>query len=492
MSPSFDDLLLRDGPTGFVLDLSAAPTDEGLDITAALSAMERLEAGAIANPDEGRMVGHYWLRAPELAPEVRLRDQIEAAIRATEALDPGDHTDVLLIGIGGSALGPLLLADCLARPSDPRRLHLMDNTDPEGIHRTLAALDPRRTLTLVVSKSGRTPETVNGWIAAEGWYVAAGERLADHAVAITGEGSHLDRVAREQGWRARLPVWDWVGGRTSITGPVGLAPMALCGWDHRGLLEGAAAMDALGRRPWQENPAARLAMSWYAAGAGRGDRALVILPYRDRFQLLGRYLQQLVMESLGKRLDRAGRVVHQGLAVYGNKGSTDQHAFVQQVRDGRDDSFVHFIETTTHHPRLPVEEGMDASDHLVGLLYGTRRALALAERPSVVLRVPDASARSLGMLIALFERAVGIYGELIDVNAYNQPGVEAGKEAARAALELLQGLRDRLDPTPRGAVDLSRGADPLLIWRLLDHLAAAGEATRHPGGRPAEDRFSRP
>jgi len=486
---AFDDRMLRDPETGFLLDLSRAPEDDPAAWPACIAALQALEAGAIANPDEGRQVGHYWLRDPELAPSAGQRAAIEGAWAGIEALELGAHTDVLLVGIGGSALGPQLLRAALATPRDTAKLHFLDNTDPEGFQRVLGSLTPHRTLALVVSKSGGTVETRNAMLATEAWYGAAGTCISDHGIAITGEGSRLDQHAAA--WRARLPVWDWVGGRTSVSGPVGLVPMALCGWDWRGLLAGARAMDALTRLPFGENPAAQLAASWYAAGAGRGEKALVIEPYRDRLSLLGRYLQQLVMESLGKRLDRNGAVVHQGLTVYGNKGSTDQHAFMQQVRDGRDDAFVHLIETTSQGPASPADGGHDASDHLLGFLLGTRTALEEAGRPSLTLRVPDTSAHSIGMLIALFERAVGLYAERIDINAYHQPGVEAGKRGAKATLAALTRIRNELDGHPRTAGEIAKTAScaPDVAWRVLQHLAATGRADLTPGARPSADAF---
>jgi glucose-6-phosphate isomerase len=458
--------------------------------------MAALEAGALANPDEGRQVGHYWLRDPSIAsPEVAAA--IEQSHAQVEGLELGPADTVLMIGIGGSALGPQLLADALARPGDPARLLVMDNTDPEGMLRLLASLDPRRTRVIVASKSGGTVETRNGMLAAQGRWREAGLSFEDAAIALTSPGSALDRLAQGQGgppWSARLPIWDWVGGRTSATGVIGLVPMKLCGWDWRGLLAGAAAMDRHGRGPVEHNPAALLAEAWYLAGKGRGDRSLVILPYRDRLLLVGRYLQQLIMESIGKRLDRQGREVLQGLAVYGNKGSTDQHAFIQQVRDGRDDTFVHFLDCLDPEGSLPLPEGSEASDHLLGFALGTREALREAGRPWLNIGLPRVDAPSLGALIALFERAVGIYAELVDVNAYHQPGVEAGKKAAAGALHCLHRLSAALGEAPQSAEELATtiGAEPALCWRLLEHLASTGRADRLPGGRPSEDRYLRP
>jgi len=482
--------------TGAWLDLTDAPPPPPLDLAPALAAMSALEAGAIANPDEGRQVGHYWLRDPARAPSPEQRTAIQQTWRQVQALEEASLEgvdDVVIIGIGGSALGPQLLSGCLAQPTDRCRLSFLDNTDPEGFASVLGRIDPRRSLAVVVSKSGGTTETVNGLAAARAHWARAGVPLADHAIALTGVDSRLDRLALREGWRSRFPIWDWVGGRTSITGPVGLVPMALCGWDWRAMLAGASAMDQATRAPVPHNPAARLAQSWFAAGGGRGDRALVVLPYKDRFALVGRYLQQLVMESLGKRCDRQGRVVHQGLVVYGNKGSTDQHAFVQQVRDGRDDVFVHFIETLDPGPACPVPDGLDASDHLLGFLWGTRRALTEAGRPSITLTLPDAGARSLGALVALFERTVGIYAEMIDLNAYHQPGVEAGKRAARETLGALGQLRAGLSDVPISASEFGDqlGEDVTLIWRLLQHLVATGRARLVEGESPLDDRFQR-
>jgi glucose-6-phosphate isomerase len=197
-------------------------------------------------------------------------------------------------------------------------------------------------------------------------------------------------------------MWDWVGGRTSETSAVGLVPAALSGFPVREILDGARTMDAATReRRTSGNPAALLALMWHHAGAGRGSKDMVVLPYCDRLLLFSRYLQQLVMESLGKEKDRAGRVVHQGIAVYGNKGSTDQHAYVQQLRDGIDNFFVTFIEVLADRrgPSIEVEPDATTGDFLSGFLAGTRQALYEGARESITAhgarcRVRAASAPS--------------------------------------------------------------------------------------------------
>jgi glucose-6-phosphate isomerase len=484
-----------DDPFVVVDLLHAELTDADLDRLTAplrrgLAALRELEAGAIANRDEQRRVGHFWLRAPGLAPEPALETQIVGALDAIEAFaqavhggriappEGGAFTKVLLVGIGGSALGPMLLADAFDAPQNPMRLHVLDNTDPDGIDRELQRVGSLQdTLVLVVSKSGGTPETRNGMVEVERACVAQGLAFAARAVAVTTDGSALHQRAQREGWVATFPMWDWVGGRTSITSAVGLLPMALLGLDCRAFLAGAAAMDDATRRDEpKRNPAALLAAFWHVQGQGRGARAMVVLPYKDRLLLLSRYLQQLVMESLGKAHDRQGRQVHQGLAVYGNKGSTDQHAYVQQLRDGRHDFFALFVRVLQDRagPSAEVEPGVTAGDYLDGFWLGTRAALAEQGRASATLELERLDERNLGALVALFERTVALYAELIDVNAFHQPGVEAGKKAAAAVLALQQRLFAALDGTPRTVREVAAavGADPADCWPILQHLAA--------------------
>jgi glucose-6-phosphate isomerase len=170
-----------------------------------------------------------------------------------------------------------------------------------------------------------------------------------------------------------------------------------------------------------------LALMWHYAGNGKGEKDMVVLPYKDMLVLFSKYLQQLVMESLGKRHDVDGGEVHQGIAVYGNKGSTDQHAYVQQLRDGVHNFFVTFIEVRRDRSgeSFYVEENTTTGDYLQGFLRGTRSALYESGRESITVSLPEVSPECVGALIALYERAVGFYGSLVRVNAYHQPGVEA-------------------------------------------------------------------
>ncbi|MCH7527052.1 MAG: glucose-6-phosphate isomerase, partial [Planctomycetes bacterium] len=353
----------------------------------AFAEMEALEAGAPANRDEGRMVGHYWLRSPELAPTAEITQAIRDTLGEIKTFAAGVHegtvagaagerfTHLLVIGIGGSALGPQFVCDALAGAHGRILTYFIDNTDPDGMDRVFNQIGPHlaRTLVLVITKSGGTIETRNGMFEVRRWFKRAGLIFERHAVAITGEGSKLDLQAVTEQWLRRFPIWEWVGGRTSVLSAVGLVPAALQGHDIEALLAGASACDAATRvAEIKVNPAALLALMWYSAGQGKGSKHMVLLPYKDRLALFSKYLQQLVMESLGKELDRDGRVVHQGLTVLGNKGSTDQHAYVQQLLDGPNDFFVTFVEVLRDcdGESIHVDPDVTSGDYLSGFLQG--------------------------------------------------------------------------------------------------------------------------
>jgi glucose-6-phosphate isomerase len=476
----------------------------------AFEAMDALERGAIANPDEKRMVGHYWLRAPNLAPSPEIAAEIRKTVADVKAFAAAVHggtirppsaprfSHVVSIGIGGSALGPEFIAEALGNPGGDRMMiHFIDNTDPDGIARTLGTLAGKlgETLCLVMSKSGGTPETRNGMLLVAAAYRQAGLDFPKHAVAITMAGSKMDKTAADQGWLARFPMFDWIGGRTSVLSAVGLVPAALQGLDVDGLLAGAAACDEATRRhDVAGNPASLMALMWYHATGGKGQKDMVVLPYKDRLLLFSRYLQQLVMESLGKQLDLQGRRVDQGLAVYGNKGSTDQHAYVQQLREGVPNFFAVFVRVLeAGGSAQEVETGATAGDFLHGFLLGTRTALFENDRESMTITVPRVDARVVGALIALFERAVGLYASLVNINAYHQPGVEAGKKAAASVLALQSRALAALSGTAQTAEQVAKavGAPDAAetIYLLLEQLAANGRARSADPGDPGRTTF---
>ncbi|BCU79051.1 glucose-6-phosphate isomerase [Luteolibacter sp. LG18] len=500
---------------GFSIDLSRMDVDDAFlsamqpKIAKAFTDIAALEAGEIVNPDEQRMVGHYWLRNADLAPTDALRKAITEPLSDLKDFAEKVHTgqvsppcggvfkQILLIGIGGSALGPQLVNDAIGHGAKVP-IFFFDNTDPAGIDRVISDLKEvglNRTLVLVISKSGGTAETRNGMLEAKAAYEAAGLNFGRHTVAVTGLGSKLDQYAIDQKFLARFPMEDWVGGRTSVMSTVGLVPAALQGIDIDSFLAGAAAMDVETRKTdAKTNASMQLALAWYHAGNGKGEKDMVVLPYKDSLVLFSKYLQQLVMESLGKELDLDGKKVNQGIAVYGNKGSTDQHAYVQQLRDGVHNFFTTFIEVRKgrNGEGIEVEPSTSSADYLQGFLRGTRKALYESGRKSVTISIPEVTPFQLGILIGLFERAVSFYASLVNINAYHQPGVEAGKKAATTFLELLNTVRGRLVADARTADEIAAqcDADPEDVYHCLTHLSANGEVQIAIGKDPSGDTFS--
>lgn len=464
----------------------------------ALNDMRELEAGAIANPDEGRMVGHYWLRNPHLAPNeqiagdiLRTNERIADFVQRVHRGEIRGSADkpfcqVLVIGIGGSSLGPEFVAEALKSPADKMPLYFIDNTDPDGMDMVLAELAPRlaQTLVIVISKSGGTVETQNGLVEVQQAFAAVGLDFFANAVRITVRGSAFDTAPGAERWLAAFPVWDWVGGRTSVLSAVGLLPLALQGVDIDDLLAGAAACDEWGRQPVDENPALLLALFWYGQTGGKGGSLMAVLPYKDRLRLFAKYLQQLVMESLGKADDLAGRRVQQGLAVLGNKGSSDQHSYLQQLVAGPDNAFVVFIEVLRDRAGASptVRDGSTSGDYLQAFMLGTAQALREHGKSSAIITVPQVSSYYIGMLIALFERAVGFYADFVGINAYHQPAVEYGKQAAGSLIGCKNAMLAYLAEHPGVAFSADElaaalGLDPAPLWHILRHLAANGQLT---------------
>ena len=497
----YQDWLYYHQELGLYLDISRMGIDQAfLDsmkskLERAFQDMETLESGGIANPDEHRMVGHYWLRNPAISPSAEIKQEIIDSVNHIEAFARQIHTgaikppqapkftDVISIGIGGSALGPQFVSNALSPDFPPLNLYFIDNSDPAGIDRTLTHLQGRlnTTLVLVISKSGGTPEPNNAMLEVKHAYENKRLDFASHAVAITMADSKLDKIAKSNNWLASFPLFDWVGGRTSEMSSVGLVPAMLQGIEMRDMLTGASIMDQATRsRTLKDNPAALLALAWYYAGNGKGEKDMVVLPYKDSLLLFSRYLQQLVMESLGKAQDLDGNTVNQGIAVYGNKGSTDQHAYVQQLREGVPNFFVTFIEVLKDRDGHSIElaDHTTMGDYLSGFLQGTRQALYENHRESITITIPEVTPREVGALIALYERAVSFYGSLVNVNAYHQPGVEAGKKAAASLLALqqtvIQTLKAAETPLDLSTLAARAGAndDIEAIYKIVRHLAA--------------------
>tara|TARA_B100000686_G_scaffold308203_1_gene348976 strand:+ start:191 stop:1777 length:1587 start_codon:yes stop_codon:yes gene_type:complete len=476
----------------------------------AFEKMQVLEKGSIANPDENQMVGHYWLRNPSLAPTEIIQNEINRTLDKIQQFaadilqctikpqESAQFRNVLSLGMGGSALGPQLIHSALCPENESMQFYFIDNTDPDGIDRAIASIGKglAETLILIISKSGSTLETRNAMIEVRKCYSSAGLDFARHAVAVTGEDSQLAQLASKEDWLGCFPIWNWVGGRTSIFSAVGLLPAALLGENISSFLNGAKIMDELTRSTKiTENPAALLAWMLHHAGGGMGQKAMVVLPYKDRLIYLGPYLQQLVMESVGKEKDLNGKTVNHGLTVYGSKGSTDQHSIGQQLQDGPDDFFVAFIEVLKDRESdsIEVEPSVTSGDFLKCFLLGTREALFQKGRASLTISLEELNSQTLGGLIALFERAVGLYANLIGLNAYHQPGVEAGKLVAGDIIKLSVKIQNYLKSNPGQKFDavaisdaLEEGEKAETVYKLLQHLAANGRVQKFQG----KDAFS--
>lgn len=367
----------------------------------------------------------------------------------------GRFEEILLLGIGGSALGPIALRTAL-RPSgwnllgsDARegapRLHVLDNVDPTTIAALLNRLDLSRTLVIVTSKSGSTAETMAQYLVVRARLEAAvGDRAREHLVFVTDpEKGALRALAAREGINA-LDVPPAVGGRFSVLSPVGLLPAALIGIDTGSLLAGAADMvercrtDALAR-----NPAAVFAMLQWLSDTRQGRSVHVLMPYADPLRDMAAWFVQLWAESLGKQ---RGDGVHVGPTPVAALGATDQHSQVQLFMEGPHDKTVCFLSVANggddvEIPRLhgDVAELAYLGGHRLGELLDIERratagALARRGRPNMTLELERVDAWHVGALFMLFEIATIYAGVLYGVNPLDQPGVELGKQFTYAML----------------------------------------------------------
>ena len=447
---------IQDAETGFEINFAGMNfSDADLDRMAPLFAkanagIAAIERGEIKNPDEKRKVTHFTDRITYCDSALyKSVEDFAAKVRCGEITGSTGRrfTAVAVNGIGGSALGPQLLQFAINGPywnelpiekrQGGLKIYFLDNTDSAEFADLCQVMDPETTLHLIVSKSGGTQETKNNMIAMERYYDDRALDFGRHAVAVTMPGSKLDKYAAEKKFLASFEMADSIGGRTSESAIVGHVPAALTGIDFKSFIAGFLRMDELTRNTdAYSNPAMMLSAMWYIAGKGKGDRNMVIVPYSDRLVLLSRYLQQLVMESLGKELDLEGNVCHQGLNVFGNKGGTDAHAFIQQLNDGRDDFFATFIELLADAGKIDLGDGNLMGDYLHGFCAGLTEALRSKGRQTISIKLPRLTVFELGMIIALYERAVAVYAEFININAFHQPGVQAYKLAAGGELAL--------------------------------------------------------
>ncbi len=367
----------------------------------------------------------------------------EASSRVAEEIRASGATDFVHVGIGGSALGPMALQRALnhpyynALPAEGRRgprIHFAENTDPNTLSAILDVADPTSTWVNVVTKSGSTAETMANFLVVRGWLVDALGAFGyqGRTVATTDpEEGFLKEIADRDDLRV-LPIPKDVGGRFSVLTPVGLLPAAVTGLDVEALLAGAARCVDEVNEQREEHPAVVGAAMHYLMDTARGRNVRVMMPYADALERLAAWFVQLWAESLGK--DGKGSTPH------GAVGTTDQHSQVQLFMEGPQDKVVEIVEVESHPRDLPMPEAYDDLEG-VGYLGGhtmaellnvecdaTRKALTEAGRPNSTIRLGTVSEENLGYLFQALEVQTAIAGSLYGVNAFDQPGVEAGKQ----------------------------------------------------------------
>ena len=359
----------------------------------------------------------------------------------------GKYETVCLVGIGGSALGAWAL-DCAMHMPHPvqsgkhPRLVILDNVDPDFVDAALDSMSAKRTLVVPIAKSGSTAETMAAFLIVQEWLVRKlGRKAANHVAVVTSEGrGDLKKLAQQEKYRTfHLP--ENVGGRFSVLSAVGLLPAALTGVDIRKLTKGAAAMTG---QCWQREPdqnlALRSAMLHWLIWQRRNKTIQVAFPYSNRLWGLAFWFRQLWAESLGKARRRNGDVVHTGQTPVAALGTTDQHSQVQLYMEGPNDKVFTFwaVNKFQDPGRIPKAKlGLESFDYLGGqtlakLIDAERRstATALAEnkRPNCTFTLDRVDEEHLGAFMQLMEFETAFMGELLDINAFDQEGVELGKK----------------------------------------------------------------
>ncbi len=425
----------------------------GEPAASAVTLTKRLAQSRTTAPEQGG-----WERWRDL-PFAPLKDQYSAAVKKLVARYRERTDNLVVLGIGGSALGNIALQGALnpftynVMPCEDRkgpRLFVIDNVDPAyfgSVIDLVLRCDPTldKTVFNVVSKSGETAET-----AAQFMYVRdlckriLGKKFNEHIVAITDERKGTMRKICDADGYPTLPVPDGVGGRFSVLSPVGLFSAAMCGIDIDGLLAGAASMDGpCSKESLVENPAALLAFLLVELGTQKGKPVHVMMPYRNNLYLLADWYRQLWAESLGKKADLQGNTVYAGFTPVKALGTTDQHSQVQLYREGPNDKVFCLVDVEPDQKlrddvTIPKGLGNEALTYLEGkrmvdLLHAERRATEYAmvesQRPNFTIMFPKLDAFHVGAFIYLWEMVTAYAGAMLNINTYDQPAVELGKQA---------------------------------------------------------------
>lgn len=356
--------------------------------------------------------------------------------------------NLLLLGIGGSALGPAALESALAKPNTDRRLIVLDNIDPDFIHDSLQTIDPRETLVNVIAKSGVTAETMATFAIVRQWMIdAVGTAEAAKRFVATTDPAKGDllAIARQE----KYPVFEIppnVGGRFSVLTPVGTLPAALLGLDVPAIMQGARDAAIQARKGFNENPALVTAFIEFVLERERSKKVLVLFPYSQALWKFSFWFKQLWGESLGKKLDRRGRDVYYGQTPTAALGVTDQHSQLQLFIEGPNDKSFLFWEVKGFRNPLPIQHPFSSFDSMgylnnktmADLFHAekkaTEMALTEARRPNATVTVDRINEETMGSLLMFSQYVAAYAGEFYDINAFDQPGVEYGKKLTFAMM----------------------------------------------------------
>ena len=398
--------------------------------------------------------GSGWLGWTELPYNQK---EIVSDILSTAAAIRKEYKSFVILGIGGSALGPLAVQQALNHLrynelSDERRggprFYVEDNIDPERMQALLDVIDLKTTCFNIITKSGATAETMSQYlIISEALKKHVGEGWQKHIIATTDkEKGNLIKLAQKEGFKLfYIPAS--VGGRFSELSPVGLLGAAVCGIDIKALLDGAAVMDAhcSSHNMWS-NPALLEAAVQYVLMQQRGINVHVMMPYADSLKYMADWFCQLWAESLGKNLTRKGEPVNVGQTPVKSLGVTDQHSQLQLYTEGPYDKVITFLKVENFRAVTSIPHGCEEfadvsflggkshNELIEAERAGTEYALLKSKRMSQTITLPEVNAHTIGQLIYFFELVTAYLGELLDIDAFNQPGVEESKIASYAVL----------------------------------------------------------
>lgn len=434
--------------------------DPGAEAAEGIAAMTRSLAKSRKTPPSAG----GWEVWREL-PFPPLRDEHLKSVMSLVEEHQGKTENLVVLGIGGSALGNIALQGALnpctynlLERSKPRkkspstrtgpRVFVVDNVDPAYFGAVLEfclASDPslEHTLFNVISKSGETAETASQFMVVRDLLKKhRGKNASRHVVAVTDPVKGTMRKICDSEGYATLPVPEGVGGRFSVLSPVGLFSAAMCGIDIAALLDGAAAMDGpCSREALTENPAAMLAFLLVELGTHLGKTNHVLMPYRNALYSLADWYRQLWAESLGKRTDLRGEAVYAGFTPIKALGTTDQHSQVQLYREGPNDKVFGFVDVENDErdslvipaglgvKEIAYLEGKRMADLLSAEKRATEFALVESQRPNFTITFPRLDAHHVGQFIHLWEVATAYAGLMLNINTYDQPAVELGKQA---------------------------------------------------------------